>query len=252
MPRKSLAVRLAETKATLELWKAAGMEQDRSAQFMRDMIVRMERNRGLSTGQRKYVDSLIEQGAPQVHNKDLCERITAAMEVPGMEGCREPLADFNYKLSKGWKLSPKQRGFLDNMLSQADGLRETGLPVLSESDTALVEGIIRGCSRQNGYYWSHRPGAYKAYENAAREMQIHGTVLEFTLARLKNSNKSVTRRYENPRLAEGTLAYCRRDAAMVMSAPYFDHVGRLVQDVLVNGELRTVLEDTIGKRRSRA
>ncbi len=69
MPRKSLAVRLAETKATLELWKAAGMEQDRSAQFMRDMIVRMERNRGLSTGQRKYVDSLIEQGAPQVHNK---------------------------------------------------------------------------------------------------------------------------------------------------------------------------------------
>ena len=83
-------------------------------------------------------------------------------------------------------------------------------------------------------------------------MEIHGTVLEFTLARLKNSNKSVTRRYENPRLVEGTLAYCRRDAAMVMSEPYVDHVGRLVQDVLVNGELRTVLEDTIGKRRSRA
>lgn len=252
MPRKSLAVRLAETKATLELWKAAGMEQDRSALFMRDMIVRMERNRGLSTGQRKYVDSLIEQGAPVVHNKELTERIEAARGVAGMEGCVQALSDFSYKLSKGWKLSPKQQAFLDSMLAQADELREVGLPELSESDRALVEGLIRGCSRQNGYYWSHRPGARRAYEAAANEMQLHNTVTPRTLARFKNSNKSITRKYENPRLEAGQLAYCRRDAAMIMTSPYFDEYGRLVQDVLVNGELQTVREDSIGKRRSRA
>lgn len=252
MPRKSLAVRLAETKATLALWKAAGMEQDRSALFMRDMIIRMERNRGLSTGQRKYVDSLIEQGAPKVHNAELCERIAAAMTVPGMESCRSPLSDFSYKLSKGWNLSPKQTAFLDNMLAQADDLRETGLPVLSESDLILVEGLFRACRRQNGFYWNHRPGAARAYERARNEFEAHGTVLPATLARFKNSNKSVTRRYESPRLEEGQLAYCRRDAAMIMSKPYFDEYGRLVQDVLVNGQLKTVLEDSIGKRRSRA
>ena len=52
MPRKSLERRLSETQATLELWKAAGLENDRSAQFMRDMIARMQRNKGLSAGQR--------------------------------------------------------------------------------------------------------------------------------------------------------------------------------------------------------
>ncbi len=252
MPRKSLAVRLAETKATLELWKAAGMEQDRSALFMRDMIIRMERNRGMSTGQRKYVDSLIEQGAPKVHNAELCERINQATAVPGMEQCASALSDFGYKLSKGWDLSPKQKKFLDSMLAQADELQETGIPELSESDKNLVEGLIRACRRQNGFYWNHRPGAHKAYEAAVKELQLHNTITPRTLARFKNSNKSVTRKYENPRLVAGQLAYCRRDAAMIMSAPYFDSRGCLVQDVLVNGELKTVLEDSIGKRRSRA
>ena len=252
MPRKSLAVRLAETKATLELWKAAGMEQDRSALFMRDMIIRMERNRGMSTGQRKYVDSLIEQGAPKVHNAELCERIAAAMTVPGMESCSQALSDFSYKLSKGWNLSMKQTAFLDNMLAQARELRESGLPELSESDLVLVEGLFRACARQNGFYWNHRPGAARAYKRARSEFETHSTVLAPTLARFKNSNKSVTRRFENPRFEEGNLAYCRRDAAMIMSKPYFDEYGRLVQDVLVSGQLKTVPEDSIGKRRSRA
>jgi len=252
MPRKSLAVRLEETKATLELWKVAGLEGDRSALFLRDMIIRMERNRGLSAGQRKYVDSLIDQGAPVVHNKELTDRIQAASIVPGMEGCAEALSDFAFKLSKGWNLSPKQQVFLDNMLAQADQLKETGLAELSESDKELVEGLFRHCRRQSGYYWQHRPGAHRAYEAAQRELERHSTITERTLARFKNSNKSVTRRFESPRHAAGHLAYCRRDAAMIMSAPYFDEYGRLVQDVLVNGELKTVSEDKIGKRRSRA
>ena len=46
MPRKSVMKRLEEAKATLALWEGAGQGGDRSAQFMRDMIVRLERHRG--------------------------------------------------------------------------------------------------------------------------------------------------------------------------------------------------------------
>ena len=252
MARKPLARRLAETEATLELWKAAGMEQARPAQFMRDMIARMRRNRGMSTGQRKFLDSLIDQGAPVVHNKELTDRIARAMEVAGMERCRQPLSDFSFKLSKGWSLSPKQQAFLDNMLEQADKLRDEGLPELSESDAKLVAGVLAACRRQSNWHWSHRGGAHAAYRAAEEMMERHNTLSHRALARLKQSNKSVTRRYENPRLLPGTLGYVRRDAAMIMTAPYFNEYGQLVQDVLVNGELKTVPEDSLGKRRSRA
>jgi len=251
MARKSLARRLAETQVTLELWKTAGMEQDRPAQFMRDMMVRMQRNRGMSTGQRKFLDSLIEQGAPQTHNTELCDRIEAAKAVAGMESCAQPLSDFQYKLSKGWNLSPKQRAFLDNMLEQADKLKETGLPVLSDADKLLVEGLLRSAEGQNSYYWSHRPGAHRAVEAARQEWTTHGTLTERNLMRLKSSYKSVTRRYEAPRMVPGGLGYLVRDTAMIVSTPYFNGVGILVQDILVNGCLQTVSEDRIGKRRAR-
>ena len=253
MARKSLERRLSETQATLELWKAAGMENDRSAQFMRDMIARMQRNRGLSTGQRKYVDSLIDQGAPVIHNEELCARIDAAAAVPGMESCASALSDFRYKLSKGWNLSEKQRAFLDSMLEQADNLREEGLPTLTDAEHALVKGLLRFARRQNSYYWHHRPGAARACETAKNFYDLHNTLTGRQLQYLRGSFKGVVRRYESPRLETGSLGYVRRDPAMIISAPYFSEPGGiLVQDVLIEGEMRTVREEQLGKRRARS
>jgi hypothetical protein len=229
------------------------MENDRSAQFMRDVIVRMQRKKGLTGGQRKYVDSLIDQGAPVVHNLEMCDIIEAAIAVPGMETSAQPLSDFRYKLSKGWNLSEKQKVFLDNMLEQANKLRAEGLPVLTEREHAVVRGLLQFASRQNSYYWSHRPGAARACENAKRFYELHNTLTGRQLEYLKGSFKGVVRRYEIPRLAAGSLGYVQRNPAMIVSAPYFsEHSGVLVQDVLVAGEMKTVREDQLGKRRSRA
>jgi len=253
MPRKSLERRLSETQATLELWKAAGLENDRSAQFMRDMIARMQRNKGLSAGQRKYVDSLIVQGAPVIHNEALCARIDAAAAVPGMESCVSAMSDFRYKLSKGWNLSEKQRAFLDSMLEQADKLKAEGLPTLTDAEHALVQGLLRFAQRQNSYYWSHRPGAARACETAKSFYGLHNTLTGRQLQYLRGSFKGVVRRYESPRLEEGSLGYMRQTAVMVVSAPYFsEQNGVLVQDVLIEGAMRTVREEQLGKRRSRS
>ena len=81
MPRKSAVKRLEEAKATLALWEGAGQGGDRSAQFMRDMIVRLERSRGLSKGQRNYLDSLIEQGVPKTHNEERVAEVKQAQEL---------------------------------------------------------------------------------------------------------------------------------------------------------------------------
>jgi hypothetical protein len=252
MARKSLDRRLSETTVTLKLWEEAGLESDRSAIFLRDMIARMQRGRGLSTGQRKYVDSLIDQGAPKVHNAEVIALIDEAVKVPGMTQCVQPLSDFRYKLSKGWKLSEKQQAFLDGMLKQAEELAANGMPVLSKRDRDLIVGLCKQCRTQSDWYWSHRPGAHRAYRNAEQMFHEHGTVTEQVLARFKNQNKSTTRLYETPRVLPGILAYVRRDPAVVMTVPYFNDSGILVQDVLVLGELRTVAESAIGKRRSRA
>jgi hypothetical protein len=252
MTRKSLDRRLSETTDTLALWEHAGMETDRSAQFLRDMISRMQRGKGLSAGQRKYVDSLIDQGAPQVHNAKVTALIDEAIKTPGMTQCVQPLSDFRYKLSKGWKLSEKQQAFLDGMLKQAEELKTNGMPELSEKDRDLIVGLCKQCRGQSDWYWSHRPGAHRAYRNAEQMFHEHGTVTEQVLSRFKSQNKSVTRLYETPRVLPGVLAYVRRDPAVVMSVPYFNTSGTLVLDVLVAGELRTVTESEVGKRRSHA
>jgi len=252
MARKSRDLRLSQATALKAAYAAAGLEQDRSYMFICDMVVRLGR-RDITGGQKKYLDSLIDQGVPQQHNPEACVRIDEAIKVPGMEACVQPLSDFRYKLAKGWNLSEKQQAFLEGMLKQADDLRENGLPVLTDEDHETVKGLLRFSRRQSDYYWHHRPGAYRAVDAAKKFYEAHNTVTARQLKYLKSSFKGVVRRLENPRLSSGELGYVRRDAAMVMSAPYFDAVsGVLVQDVLVNGELKTVKEELLGKRRSRA
>jgi hypothetical protein len=252
MPRKSLQRRLSETITSLELWVDAGLGSDRQAQFLRDMISRMQRGKGLSAGQRKYVDSLIDQGAPKIYNAATLALIDTALVVAGMEQQRQPLTDFRYKLSKGYELSEKQQAFLNGMLAQAVQLTKNGMPELSKSDRDLVVGLFAACRTQSNWYWSHRPGAHRAYQNAESMFHVHGTVTATVLERFKNQNKTIVRRYEEPRMHAGLLAYIQRDPAVIMSTPYFNTSGVLVQDVLVAGELKTVPEAGIKKRRSRA
>ncbi len=246
--RKKAEVRLAEAKLTHQLWVDAGMEHDRSAMFMRDMIVRLERRKGISAGQRKYLDSLIDQGAPVRHNVELCEKIEAAMEVAGMELMRRPLGDFRYKLSKGWKLSEKQMKFLESMLDQAEGLAG-GIPELSGDDKRLAEALITYGYGRGDYYWQHRPGHYRTWQNATAFFDSHGTLLESEFRRLKNAFKGATKKISNPRFAIGDMCAYQGMNGMIMSTPYALRNHRhLLVDILIDGDVRQVPEDSLGKR----
>ena len=113
MPRKSRELRLSQTKSLIEAYSNAGIgHADRSFRFMNDMAARLERGKGMSTGQRKYLDSLIDQGVPKLKNEARVSEILEAAKVDGMQQASSTLSDFAFKLGKGWSLSEKQEKFL--------------------------------------------------------------------------------------------------------------------------------------------
>lgn len=249
MPRKSAVKRLEEAKATLALWEGAGMGGDRAANFIRDMIVRLERARGLSKGQRNFLDNLIEQGAPKAHNSDRCEEIARAIGTPGMETMTNPLSDFRYKLSKGWRLSEKQEAFLQSLLDQAKKLQEEGLPTLTEDEKRLVEHLLVYAAGRGDWYWAHRQGGYNAFQNALRFYETHGTLDERSFARLKNTFKGATKHLTEPKFPEGSLAIWHNQPAIIVSAPFAQRgYSEIMCNALVSGEPTTVALKHLRKR----
>ena len=76
MPRKSRELRLSQTKSLIEAYADAGIgHADRSFRFMNDMSARLERGKGLSKGQRNYLDNLIDQGVPKPKNEEKVKEI---------------------------------------------------------------------------------------------------------------------------------------------------------------------------------
>jgi hypothetical protein len=164
MARKSLELRLGQTKALIDEYAKAGLVSDRSCHFMNDMMYRMERGKGMSKGQRKYLDNLIDLGVPTPKNETRVNEILAAADVDGMQGVATTLKDFAYKLGKGWSLSEKQEKFLSNLLDKAETLKVEGRFRPSDEMVEDLENAAEICATKNNWYWQHRPGTAKAYD----------------------------------------------------------------------------------------
>ena len=70
MPRKSRQLRLQQAQELHAAWAKSPFANDWRHRFIRDMISRLERDRGTSTKQRNWLDSLIEEGVPAAENKN--------------------------------------------------------------------------------------------------------------------------------------------------------------------------------------
>ena len=163
MARKSRDLRLSQTKDLIAKYEAAGLGNDKVCRFMRDMEYRLERNKGLSTGRRNWLDRLIDEGVPEAKNPERVEEILAAANLEGMQEKKSVLEDFAGKVRKGWSLSEKQEKWLNAMLAQAQDIRENGVWHPSDELKADLEICMRLAKSKNGWFWSHKPGAAKAY-----------------------------------------------------------------------------------------
>ena len=270
MPRKSTALRLSQTLTLIEGYEQAALGEHRNARFARDMAARLGRGKGLSPKQRKWLDSIIEEGIPAPKDTTLYDRIMEAIDVDGMQDKAQILSDFAHKAFNGWDLSPKQQAWLDKMLAEADHFRAHG-PWRPTDDVItrlrLALQVARGYS---GTYWSTHGGTRKAYETVAAWItgedakgpgESNPTVIdEWCCDKLLKSMARPLRELDNPKFTPGEMRwlFIRKTypetggdyaPALVTSGPYVSEKGDVVYDALVNGEMVTTTQLTKQRRR---
>ena len=251
MARKSQAQRLSDAIGTLTSWELAGHGQEKPALFLSQMIQRMERGKYPSAGQRKWLDSLTDEGAaafPVTHNQDRLAEIDVAINTTAMSRV-DVLRDFRYKLKKGWNLSEKQETFLASLLEQARDLRANGLPALNEDEKFLVESLLRyGSTVGNGDYYGYQQGKVAFIREVKEFYFIHKTVTKNHIESLRKMFKGVTKALTEKKHTVGSLVPAAGRNGIVMSDAYVNDNGKLMIDVMASGKLRAVQYNLVGKR----
>ena len=274
--RKSRQLRLSQAIDLIKDYENAGMVHDRSYRFMKDMELRLQAGRGLSKGQRNYLDNLISQGVPTPKNEDHVKRILDAADVDGMQHMGSTLRDFAYKVGKGWSLSEKQEQFLNKLLAEADHVRAVGRFRPSPEMIQDLKNIIRLCQTKNSWYWNHRPGTAKAYNKINLWMEWHGTqqlheeitkqtgktfehieephIDQWVCDKVTGTFKKQLKELKCPRFEVGQLLWTRYstdDMALVSGLPELSASGDIVYPCLVAGEYKLIPNAAILKRRPR-
>jgi len=251
MARKSQAQRLLDAKLTLTLWEAHGHVQEKPALFISQMIQRMERGKYPSAGQRKWLDSLTDEGVgafPVAHNQDRLDEIDEAINTNAMSRV-DVLRDFRFKLKKGWNLSEKQESFLTSLLEHARDLRTNGLPALTDDDKRLLESLLRfGSTVGNGDYYGYQQGKAAFIREVKEFYFIHKTVTKNHIQSLRKMFKGVTKALTEKKHAVGSLVPAAGRNGIVMSEAYVNDNGKVMIDVMASGNLRPVPFSQVGKR----
>ena len=173
MPRKSATLRLSQATELYAAYQKASIEEVKTGRFIRDMIARLQGGRGLSKGQRNWLDSLIEEGVPQPKGDQvLLSKIDSAISTLGMESKIDVLNDFRRKVYNGWDLSPKQAKWLSGMLAQAKDFRTNGCWAPSENQVKDMKDIANLSRGYSSIYWQSHGGTYRAVEKIREYLHL--------------------------------------------------------------------------------
>ena len=253
MARKSRDLRLSQTKFLIEQYENAGLGNDKVCQFMRDMERRLERNKSLSSGQRNWLDRLIDEGVPEAKNLERVEEILAAANLDGMQEKKSVLTDFAGKVRKGWSLSEKQEKWLNALLAEAQDIRENGVWHPSDELKSDLEICLRIAKTKNGWFWSHKPGAAKAYGKVASYMDGSSTrVDEWACNKFINVFKTTMKELKSPKHAVGAMCFIghSKEVAIITDVPFVDSHGRLRYPIIASGSDRDESAGNILKRKT--
>ena len=272
--RKSRQQRIGDTLATIEAFEAAGLTGDYRVNFMCDMVVRLNRNRNLSTKQRNWLDSLCTSGPPSPKGDPaLLASIDSALEILASDArCVEPLQSFRSRLVGGRDLSEKQTKFLESLLAKAEDIRVNGYYRPDEATLADLRIAHAVCEARAGWIGTNKPGTYKAFEKVrawlAREptaAAIPNNIIldEWSVNKVLNEGRVALREAHNPNHPSGSMRWAHVPATneivpvIVMDGPFFEDrppkrfVGKALYECLVDGNLVTYQGDQLGKRRPR-
>lgn len=267
--RKSKELRLSQAQELKSLYEQAGHIYSKSYRFICDMIARLAR-RDITSGQKRYLDSLIEQGSPTIPEPKNPEKVSAidlAIDLEGMETHREALQSFRWKLAKGYDLSERQENFMNILLEKAEDIRVNGKFVPSDEDVrilVIVEAAARG---KDSWYWSHRQGQVKAIAKVYDWLAWHRRksirpdidpgpepeISKWLVEKAAASCKGVLKEMLNPRHLPGDMRYRRSSIegkipCVIVGEPKVSKRGKVQYECLIEGEIRHVNAEDILKR----
>ena len=262
MARKSAQLRLSESETLLALYIEACLEEDYRARFIRDMTLRLQRNKSLSKKQRDWLDSLIEEGIPEpLGDQDLIARIETAQRVEGMNPYSvRILSDFLSKIKRGWSLSEKQTAWMNGILEEADKIAHHGPYSPDEETIETLKTCVRLSLGYSSVYWETHGGTKKAFGNVKNWLEEGGFIDEWSVKKLIKAMSSRLRELRStPYVNPGDLVWCRfahtpggnPALGVVSGGPSVSGYGTIVYSILVDGKVEELTKDRLAKRVNR-
>ena len=266
MARKSRELRLSQSRELFAAYTEAGLVDDFRYSFIRDMISRLDRNRGTTTKQRNWIDSLIEEGVPAPKGDPvLLTRIEAAQAVVGMkEYDTNILGEFAGKIRRGWDLSEKQTAWMQKLLDEANRLAVEGPFTIDEETTEKLHICLRLAKGYSSTYWATHGGTGKALASVEAHLAGTGITDEWCVNKLMKSMAGRLREVtETPYVTPDKPCWVRVrnedtnfghnmynwDLGVVAGSPEVDDHGRIVYPVLTaTGSLQMATQNELAKR----
>lgn len=267
MPRKSRELRLSQATTLVAAYEEANMADDYRARFARDMVIRLTRNKGTSTKQRNWLDTLIEEGVPAPKGDPaLLARIEAAQAVEGVPARDvQILGEFAGKIRRGWNLSEKQTEWMNSILDNADHIAANGPWCPTAEQLEKLEACVKLGRSYASIHWSNNPGTFKALQAVEHYLTHGGGIEEWHVNKLLKAMKGKLRElfevpYVTPEkpcwalvpLQPGERRVREYGLATVMGPPTVNEAGRIVYPILTGtGSLAELSRHSLAKRKPR-
>ena len=228
--------------------------QQKTFSFVNDCVYRLRKGKGLSPGQRRWADSIIEEGLQKVEcpakNRKLYNRIESALKMEHASHNHNVLGEFAVKLTRGWDLSEKQLSWCEAMITEA----EAGPWAPTEEEVETMRHLNNVRSSRNSYWYSGSP---RVAEAMSRITEFLGDGTPFRKYLFDTATKSFNNKIkeiDNPRFQIGDKCFIRKNnewrIGFVMTAPYTcKQLSSVCYDVLVDGMTEKKGTDSLKKQR---
>jgi len=259
--RKSRQTRIDEATSLMAEYDSESLTGDYRCRFISDMKDRLLRGKNMSTRQRSWFDSLVEEGVPEIEtDKEKISTIKDALSVVGMEHRHEPLQSFLSTLARGKTLSERQESFLSSLLEEAEGVKLNG-PYVPEADN--VEKLRSCLELSKGYssmYWSTHPGTYKALRAVESWLEDPDsiTIDKWSVDKiLKAMRSKLNELYHKPYVESGDFIWYHDGAnglipGVVVEQASVDNRGEIVYGVLSGSRVVSASKGRLSKRGKRS
>jgi len=271
MPRKSRTLRLQQAQALEAAWAKSPFNNDYRHRFIRDMIARLERDRGTSTKQRNWLDTLIEEGVPVVENKnpELVAQIDAAIAAFAAAGAsydweHNVLVDMRPRVLLGKSMSEKQMGLLTRLCFDGEQLTKGNVWTPTDEVKADLETAVRLYKGYESMWRSERPAVYRAVVETEAFLAGEGALKATAAEKLLKAVGPRLKKVKQPRWKAGDVGkkvvtkwnpsthrheIVETQRLVCMSDTYVTDTGTIVNDwLLPTGEFKTIAAEKVAKR----